>query len=750
MRFLIPVANSEKYIGKISFLTNKESQSISFNSFLLKHVKDETSKCHLLNYLKNVNKLSDDQISNFWVSIDADSQLVEGDSCFLGIILQVHVNFILKTTSENFIWVTGRVEDGHIRKVNNAIFRYKLQKFLEDSTKYFIAPAENVDSAQNYLKEKGVTLLSLKDINESILNNKNKILVSIQLHELDSLKEKLELFEDNGTPLIKRIFRRYLPIRVVVTSIIIIILVLSLWYIFFHKELSSPLNTKNHIKENDAFKSHILNNDNNTLALWYLNGNGNDESGNGHHLHINPKYVKFERKDNRQILSTSKYQKKVEPGIVWVNDIPYSGSGDFILEAVFLVPKSLNKPAYIIQQYSLNKAGHDPFILQLDVHYNLIFKIWSLESEDFTAPVKLDIGHLKGKWITVKCVYRFRQCLELHVGDKKAKISTNIIPESANYPWFIGDASNEAKEKMEGISIDEIRISSENLCTARVDHQIIAFQDKLILIGGNTENGNIKSDIWSSLDGIIWKLVISNTPWGKRYGHRVVVFNDGIYLIGGAGSGNKKYNDVWFSKDLIHWEPKVENALWKARDSHACIVFKNAIWLVGGWDGNNALSDIWYSSDGCTWTPYKPNTASWEERSSFGLVVYDSAMWVLGGNNGKGKSYNDVWKSDDGICWKKVADSCNWSPRYKHTIAVYEDKMMILGGVLGNLAYNEIWYSTDGKNWIEYKDSKIWLARCEHTSTLYQNKIWVIGGQEPKRGIIYGDVWCKDKEWNKK
>ena len=90
--------------------------------------------------------------------------------------------------------------------------------------------------------------------------------------------------------------------------------------------------------------------------------------------------------------------------------------------------------------------------------------------------------------------------------------------------------------------------------TAREDHQVVVFQGKLWLIGGNVtydpdEHITIygrHNDVWSSEDGATWTRVTTREPIFHRSGkHQVVVFKEKLWLIGGTIGGK----EVWSSAD---------------------------------------------------------------------------------------------------------------------------------------------------------------------------------------------------------
>ncbi len=118
-------------------------------------------------------------------------------------------------------------------------------------------------------------------------------------------------------------------------------------------------------------------------------------------------------------------------------------------------------------------------------------------------------------------------------------------------------------------------------------HQLVAFQDKLWLIGGSVawseEDSGPSSQIWSSVDGDNWILEQETAAFGVRAGHKVIEFNNQLWLIGGY---NNQYDedliDVWVSDNGVDWERT--GRLDFLFDSYAptLAVHKEELWIVGG------------------------------------------------------------------------------------------------------------------------------------------------------------------------
>ena len=68
-------------------------------------------------------------------------------------------------------------------------------------------------------------------------------------------------------------------------------------------------------------------------------------------------------------------------------------------------------------------------------------------------------------------------------------------------------------------------------------------------------------------------------------------------------------NDVWSSDDGIHWKLETECATWPKRTHAQAVVFDGKMWIMGGgaWHPETIpRHDIWCSEDGVDWTCATP------------------------------------------------------------------------------------------------------------------------------------------------
>jgi len=280
--------------------------------------------------------------------------------------------------------------------------------------------------------------------------------------------------------------------------------------------------------------------------------------------------------------------------------------------------------------------------------------------------------------------------------------------------------------------------SSQDLLR-RNEFPMLSFRDSLWIVGGIYAQPAGLNDVWNSPDGNEWTQVPCSY-WLGRWGHAAAVFNDKIYILGGNTDGGEPpsyvqfVNDVWWSDDGRDWCLATPNADWTPRTGHTALAFHNKLWVIGGRDSFGSYSSaVWSSVDGATWN--LECNAPWRAREDHASVVFDGAMWVIGGKTGTGDT-NDAWFSTDGTNWNPATLAAPWSPRSGHEAVVYGDKLWILGGFHSagdtlppDQSYlNEVWYSNQGVTWTQTTPSPEWGGRAWFGSSVHRGRIYIAGG----------------------
>lgn len=352
---------------------------------------------------------------------------------------------------------------------------------------------------------------------------------------------------------------------------------------------------------------------------------------------------------------------------------------------------------------------------------------------------------------------------------------------------------NDIWSSTDGVNWSQITTSAD--FSARSKHEVIAFKNKLWLLGGYDDNRQ-QDDVWSSEDGIDWNLHSTNPPLPARKNHQAIAFNNKFWQIGGM-LGQNSSNDVWSSDDGFNWTLSSDTPGFQKRSYHQAVVFKDKLFVIGGVDLSEGestnLYNVWSSSDGINWsqvsesnnfpgvdnTPQvtvfddklwliesdsniwtsidgvewikQTNTVPFSEMSISHFIVFNEKLWAFGVDyiDGSYKSY--TWSSSDGTNWK-VANENTTFAKTGHQITVFNDKLWLTAGEDLNgerRKSNEVWISTDGIEWKLTTANANFSARVAHQATVFRNKLWLTGGLSDLS--LKNDIWVSDdgNEWRK-
>ena len=268
---------------------------------------------------------------------------------------------------------------------------------------------------------------------------------------------------------------------------------------------------------------------------------------------------------------------------------------------------------------------------------------------------------------------------------------------------------------------------------ARRAFQAVAYQGRLYVLGGRTrQSSSDHNDVWST-DGVTWlqDKANNNDGWSARRGHQAVVHNDRMYVLGGgAGSthGNDVRSDVWSSADGVTWSLVTGSADWPARKWHQAVAHNGRIYVLGGYDGSGRKNDVWSSADGSSWR-FEGN-ADWDVREYHQAVSHQGRLYILGGQKIYHNDFNDVWSSLDGKSWRReLADGNNfWLKRHGFGAVSRDGLLYVLGGARGWGVHLErdVWSSADGRSWTKVGNAG-WSARREPQAAVFPSPLALPG-----------------------
>lgn len=174
-----------------------------------------------------------------------------------------------------------------------------------------------------------------------------------------------------------------------------------------------------------------------------------------------------------------------------------------------------------------------------------------------------------------------------------------------NKLWLFGGVNYDSSKIYNDVwsSIDGITWEQEasiNPWKPRWDHDVEVYRDRIYLVGGMGFGGLGFRDTWSTADGKTWRLETETAPWGGevggRQGHELVAFKDKLWLVGGLNSStNAGVGDTWYTENGRDWQKLPNDGGWTGREDHEVVVFRDKIWLFGGMDLNWQWSnDGWF------------------------------------------------------------------------------------------------------------------------------------------------------------
>jgi len=203
---------------------------------------------------------------------------------------------------------------------------------------------------------------------------------------------------------------------------------------------------------------------------------------------------------------------------------------------------------------------------------------------------------------------------------------------------------------------------------------------------GNIEHFKLTTEIFRTTDLKRWTVLSANSNLPKRFFYHPFVFQNKIWIIGGS-DGNNQYADAWNSSDGVNWKKVADNLPFGKRAGSQFVMFKNKIYMLN--------SDVWSSTDGINWTLETSEMVRGENIFGYAPVVYDNKIWLMGCNR------NNVFKSEilvseDGRKW--TAQRAPWSPRGGMAACIYKGKIFMTGGKYGGpgiAGQTEFVYSND-------------------------------------------------------
>ena len=314
--------------------------------------------------------------------------------------------------------------------------------------------------------------------------------------------------------------------------------------------------------------------------------------------------------------------------------------------------------------------------------------------------------------------------------------------------------------------------------------------DKLWLVGaveldvitdrGMEDVGSYFEYVYSSVDGVAWDIIHSNTPGANDSiplgtlagtiaydGNLVNVGGLSGAILGGFGidrsqlgvSVSSDGGSTWTTTDVTEeGVPSVVNP--QLLENNGDLFIVGAQSLSFGSAGSIRSMDIYKSTNGTSWEAIGTDVLDGIETTPFPPTFYATAtfngeMYIAGGVSGAAfltttiDNYSkSVYKSADGITWS-VASADGFPQLIGTQIVDYKGKLYAIGGVTpltdeSGLDYKrDVYVSEDGATWTLLEGGLAlpteFDVRTFHNVVVMNDKIYIIGGENAEGSV--NDVW---------
>lgn len=230
-----------------------------------------------------------------------------------------------------------------------------------------------------------------------------------------------------------------------------------------------------------------------------------------------------------------------------------------------------------------------------------------------------------------------------------------------------------------------------------------------------------------------WTPELRNPPWTPRTWATSIVHQNAMYMLQGVNA-----TDIWSSTDGVNWRVVTNSAPWAPREQAAVASFQGRLWVMGGYVGAGIAQDAWSSADGVSW---RQEAAPWRYgRAGAAACVFNGRLYLIAGH--EGVLTTDVW-STDGTSWRLDQQQA-FPARFGASAAVLGGRMFVLGGVVadGRSAPGDIYCTDNGSTWSPLAAASPWGGRDQQGGSVVNERIVISGGVTVSgTPRVLDDVW---------
>jgi hypothetical protein len=152
------------------------------------------------------------------------------------------------------------------------------------------------------------------------------------------------------------------------------------------------------------------------------------------------------------------------------------------------------------------------------------------------------------------------------------------------------------------------------------------------------------NDVWASDDGTQWRQVLAQAPWAPRgLVHGGAFFNGRVYVVGGGLKGVAsdasyaetvaEFTDIWSSADGVDWRLEATELGFTPRTHFTLLATRDGCYVANGSVSTqvNTSSEVFFAPDCVHFTEvFEPSTMGIRHASS--VAEFNGSIVVLGGH----------------------------------------------------------------------------------------------------------------------
>jgi N-acetylneuraminic acid mutarotase len=271
-------------------------------------------------------------------------------------------------------------------------------------------------------------------------------------------------------------------------------------------------------------------------------------------------------------------------------------------------------------------------------------------------------------------------------------------------------------------------------------HTCHIYHNKLVFIGGiennKKENTKFNKKVHSlDLKSKKWSILSDYIPIGLT-NHTSVLYQDKIYILGGeTEKGFLSNKFISFDLNSFEFDEIYIQKNFTPRSSHASCVFHNKMFIFGGKDSTGAsLNDLWeFNFENEKWTELQIGGMKPTHGIACCMCAAQNKILIVGGSNGSSVT-NELYSIN--LLEKELKFELRKESKSIHkfqggSLCKNDERSLVLfGGMADDSTYfdNIFYYHIDKNEWEEIISPKEMIPRFNHSAVVLNNLLIVYGG----------------------